>query len=81
MQNNERFKFILSNEKDKNVTSEYINSIEKLFNIKFPNILRYYYLNYNFSDAKECSFKIYGIDDDFVLDTIIPLKYGRKKKL
>lgn len=77
MQNNERFKFILSNEKDKNVTSEYINSIEKLFNIKFPNILRYYYLNYNFSDAKECSFKIYGIDDDFVLDTIIPLKYGR----
>lgn len=73
------FKFIESTQLEKNVTNEYINEIEKKYNIKFPNILREYYLNYNCAKEKECTFKIEGIDSEgseFILDTIIPLKYG-----
>ena len=73
------FKFITSNDKTKNVSEEYIKNVERKFNIKFPTVLKEYYLNYNFSDNKECCFKIDGFDGedtDFILDCIIPLKYG-----
>jgi len=73
------FKFIESTELDKNVNNDYIDELERKYNIKFPRILREYYLNYNCSKEKECTFKIDGIDredTDFILDTMIPLKYG-----
>lgn len=73
------FKFIESLESEKNVNNNYIDEIEKKYNINFPNILREYYLNYNCSKLKECTFKIEDIDgegSEFILDTIIPLKYG-----
>lgn len=70
------FKFIESEELEKNVSEQYINKIEKQLNIEFPSILRKYYLNYNCAKEKECTFIIEGIDDYFILDTIIPLKYG-----
>jgi len=70
------FKFIAKECSDKNVTNDYINKVEKELNIKFPKVLREFYLKYNFSQQKECTFKIDGIDDYFILDTIIPLKYG-----
>lgn len=69
------FKFIESQDLEKNVSNEYIDSIEKELNIKFPNVLREYYLKHNGANLKECSFKIAGIDQ-FSLDIIIPLKYG-----
>lgn len=73
------FKFIESLESEKNVSNNYIDEIGKKYNINFPNILREYYLNYNCSKLKECTFKIEDIDgegSEFILDTIIPLKYG-----
>lgn len=70
------FKFIESEDLDKNVTNDYINGLEKKMGIVFPSILREYYLKHNFSKGKECTFRIEGIDADFILDTIIPLKYG-----
>ena len=68
------FKFIISKDVEKNVTDEYIDSIEKSMNIKFPSILREYYLKHNFCKNKECCFEMYGVE--FILDCIIPLKYG-----
>lgn len=73
------FKFVESIELDKNVSSEYIKDVEIKYNIIFPNILKEYYLNYNISKQKECTFKIKDFGDkdtEFILDTIIPLKYG-----
>lgn len=70
------FKFIESEDLEKNVTNDYINELEKKMKIVFPSILREYYLKHNFSKEKECTFRIEGIDADFILDTIIPLKYG-----
>lgn len=70
------YKFIKSEEQYKKITTNYIDEIENKFNIKFPNILKEYYLNYNCAEEKECTFKVRGIDEDFVLDFIIPLKYG-----
>lgn len=70
------FKFIESEDLEKNVTNDYINELEKKMKIAFPSILREYYLKHNFSKDKECTFRIEGIDADFILDTIIPLKYG-----
>lgn len=70
------FKFIEKKEVDKNVSNNYINKVERELNIKFPKILREFYLKYNFSQQKKCTFKIKGIEDHFILDTIIPLKYG-----
>lgn len=71
------FKFIESEELDKKVTEDYINELEKKMKIVFPNILREYYLKHNFSKEKECTFRIEGIDADFILNCIIPLKYGK----
>lgn len=71
------FSFIEDEELDKNVSNNYIDEVEKKLNIKFPSILREYYLKHNYSNAKECTFKIEWIDDaEFILDCIIPLKYG-----
>lgn len=70
------FTFIESEELDKNIDNEYINELESKMNIKFPQILRKYYLKHNFSKEKKCTFKIDGIDVYFVLDYIMPLKYG-----
>jgi len=69
------FKFITNENEKAKVTEEYVDSIEKKLNIKFPEILREYYLKHNGANIKECSFKIAGIDK-FSLDIIIPLKYG-----
>jgi len=71
------FKFIESEELDKKVTEDYINELEKKMKIVFHNILREYYLKHNFSNEKECTFRIEGIDADFILNCIIPLKYGK----
>jgi len=68
------FKFIISEELDRNVNNEYINEMENKMNIKFPAILKEYYMKHNFSNVNECSFSIEGMD--FALDCIMPLKYG-----
>lgn len=70
------FKFIESEELDKNITNDYIDELENKMNIKFPNILREYYLKHNSANTKECIFRLNGIEEKFVLDFIIPLKYG-----
>ena len=71
------FNFIEKENIEKNVTIDYIDEVEKKFNIKFPYILRKFYLNHNFADLKECVFRIEGIKDvDFSLDCFIPLEYG-----
>lgn len=70
------FKFIENEELEKNITNEYIDELENKMNIKFPNILREYYLKHNFANTKECTFKLDGIEGEFILDFIIPLKYG-----
>ena len=71
------FNFIEKENIEKNVTIDYIDEVEKKFNIKFPFILREFYLKHNFSNLKECVFRIEGIKDaDFSLDCFIPLKYG-----
>lgn len=70
------FKFIANNEPKPNITKEYIEEVENKLNIKFPEILKEYYLNYNCAELKECKFTIKGISEEFVLDYIIPLNYG-----
>jgi len=70
------YKFIKNADKKKNVSKDYIDSVEKKYNIRFPKILREYYLNYNYSNEKKCVFFIEGCSEEFELDIILPLKYG-----
>ena len=54
------YKFIKELREEYLVNEEYINSIEKKYDITFPLILKDYYLKYNGSRIKECRFNIDG---------------------
>ena len=68
------FKFIESENDKANVTDEYVDSIERSLDIKFPDILRKYYLNHNGAQIKECTFELY--DTEFSVHSICDLNYG-----
>jgi len=69
------FNFIENYDINKNVNINYINEVERKFNITFPNILKEFYLKYNYSNIKECDFDIVLLGA-FLVEDILPLKYG-----
>lgn len=68
------FNFIKKENGEYKIIIDDINNIEKQFNIKFPDVLKDYYLKYNGSQIKECVFEINSIQFD--VNEIIPIKYG-----
>lgn len=73
------YRFIRKTDPSGNVSREYIESLEKKWNIRFPEILVNYYLNFNMSENEECIFTIdllKGEGSEFELDCLIPLRYG-----
>ena len=73
------YKFIIETNAAMNVSKEYIESLEAKWKIQFPEVLVDYYLHYNMSLTAECSFTLElakGEDSEFILDCMIPLKYG-----
>ena len=69
------YSFIESNDAKCQLNIDDILEIENKFNIKFPNILKEYYIKYNGSQIKECYFSING--NDYNVNEIISLKYGK----
>lgn len=71
-----KFGFVINfNEKNSNITQDYIHEFQNKYNVILPKILREYYLKYNKSDIKECNFYLYDVELKFSLEFIIPL-YG-----
>jgi len=68
------FKFITNENEKAKVTEEYVDSIEKKLNIKFPEILREYYLKHNGAEMEECTFELYDVE--FSVYSICDLNYG-----
>ena len=69
-----KFKFIVSDTGEKNVTEDYIREFERKWSIKFPDILKDYYLHHNWAEISEFSFMIHNLE--FSVEFIIPLQYG-----
>ena len=69
------YSFIESKDAKCQLNIDDILEIENKFNIKFPNILKEYYIKYNGSQIKECYFSING--NDYNVNEIISLKYGK----
>lgn len=68
------FKFVEKENPELNVSQEYVNSVENKYNIKFPDVLRTYYTDYNMCEAKEVTFVMHKLN--FCVEFILPLKYG-----
>jgi len=56
------FNFIKKENEKARITEEYIGNIEKKLDIKFPTVLREYYLQHNGAEIEECSFEMYDIE-------------------
>lgn len=73
------FKFIKNENIETKITEEYILSLENDLQIKFPKILRDYYLKYNGAEIEECKLIIqmgaYNIN--CYVTEILTLKYGK----
>ena len=68
------FKFVKKESPEQNVSREYIDSVEKKYNIEFPNILRTYYMNYNMCESEEVTLVMHNLE--FCVEFVLPLKYG-----
>ena len=68
------FKFIKVENEEFKITEEYVKSIENKLNIKFPKVLREFYLEHNGAEIKECNFLLYNME--FLVCSICNLKYG-----
>ena len=68
------YKFIKECREGYLISEEDIKEFEKCWNVKIPEILRKFYINYNGGKINLCKFSV----DDFVyeISEIIPLKYG-----
>lgn len=69
------FEFIKSDNEDAKVTVEYIEGLEEKMQIKFPTILKEFYLKHNGAKIKECCFEIY--ETEFFIYSLCDLNYGR----
>ena len=72
------YNFIAEDTNENNVSEEYLNSMEEELGIKYPDVLREFYLKHNDATLKEFSFEmcIQKQDLEFSVDFIIPMKYG-----
>lgn len=68
------YNFIKQIKEDCSVTKNDIENIEIKYNIKFPEILKNYYLKHNGDTIKLCSFIV--DDYEYEISKIVPLKYG-----
>lgn len=68
------FNFIDYENRDALVSEEYIDKLEWELDIKFPKILKNYYLQYNGAEINECRFEKFGVE--FCVVLIRALGYG-----
>ena len=68
------FDFIEQKNDQNLVSDEYIKNVEDKLNIKFPDVLKEYYLQYSGSFMKLCFFEMYGMT--FEVLSICNLKIG-----
>lgn len=71
----EQYKFVTEDYPGYEVTPEYIEEVEKRYGLKFPEILREYYLRHNGSEMQEIRFEKFGIE--FCVIFLYDLKYGK----
>ena len=69
------YNFIENNDNRSKLNVDDIIEIENKFSIKFPDILKEYYLKYNGCQIKECSFSIN--EKEYDVNEIISVKYGK----
>lgn len=68
------FNFLHTENPEKYVSSEYVNSVEQKYGINFPEVLRTYYIKHNCAEMEETPFVMHNIE--FCVEFINPLKYG-----
>lgn len=68
------FEFLHTENLEENVSQQYIDSVERKYNITFPDILRVYYNEHNGGEIEEVPFVMHNLE--FCVEFIIPLKYG-----
>ena len=68
------FKFVRKENPEQNVSQEYIDSVQKKYDVEFPQLLRTYYTTYNMCEADEVTFVMHKLE--FCVEFILPLKYG-----
>ena len=68
------FSFITKELPEQNVSHEYVDSVERKYNFKFPAILRKCYTEYNMCESKEVSIVMHKLE--FCVEYILPLKFG-----
>ena len=56
------------------ITPDHIHSLEKSWELEFPDILKEYYIQYNGAVIQECSFQKHGMD--FCVVHIFTVNYG-----
>ena len=70
------FDFIISDDPESNVTDEFVDEFEKRWSIKFPEVLRTYYTNYQFAEIEERPFVVLGME--FCVEFIMPLVNSKR---
>lgn len=68
------YSFVKSKSESTHISSRDIMEIESKYNIKFPEVLREYYLKHNGDKIRLCIFKV--DDEEFGVAEIVELKYG-----
>ena len=69
------YDFIERDDEDWKVSEEYVESLENNLGLRFPEVLRNYYILHNGADTMECSFEKNNLD--FCVVLILPLKQGK----
>lgn len=69
------YTFIKENRNGYLVNKEDIKEIEEFWNIKFPMILKDFYINYNGAKINLCKFSMDGFE--YEISEMLPLKYGQ----
>ena len=68
------YSFVKAQSENTHILSRDIMEIESKYNIKFPEVLREYYLKHNGDKIRLCIFKV--DDEEFGVAEIVELKYG-----
>lgn len=67
------YKFISKERPECKISETVLKEFEKEYEIKFPEALRKFYLEYHASDIEECSLILDHTDEEFIVVNIIPL--------
>lgn len=68
------YKFIREMREERQVNDEDIRKVEEDWNVRFPAVLKDYYLNYNGASIKLCTFYVNGALHE--ISDMVPLRYG-----